>query len=72
MPGRIAFHSATHTHGGKAVLVYFELEALNNVFLFFSFISFVLNCFVTSCQVKIVVCFVLAMFSSNGFAAPVF
>lgn len=42
-----------HTHGGKAVLVYFELEVLNNFFLFFSFISFVLNCFVTSCQVKL-------------------
>ena len=60
------------THGGKAVLVYFELEVLNSFFLFFSFISFVLICFVTSCQLKIVVYFVLGVFSSNGFAAPVF
>lgn len=60
------------THGGKAVLVYFELEVLNSFFLFFSFISFVLICFVTSCQLKIVVCFALAVFSSNGFAAPDF
>ena len=68
--GALLFHSATHTHGGKAVLVNFELEVLNSFFFFsFYFICIKLFCNFMSGYCKIVVCFVLAMFSSNGFAA---
>ena len=38
------FSTQPHSHGGKAVLVYFELEVSNSFFLFCSFISFVFIC----------------------------